>query len=167
MVSPSGIWRKSSKPSTSVNAGNLRNQGLAGGLYQIAIATWVKLNLQCSKGFFPLNSQLPPFLNPLPFRSDTLRRGSKNGQWEGNFPFNVQGCSGQATPQWNQKAKDATSWTALRLQRWLRIRIPLLCPQHTDDHISALSAQLPCGGHPHFHCTSTASGRIDLDSSDG
>jgi hypothetical protein len=47
------------------------------------------------QGFFPLNPWFPPSLNSLPFRSDPLRKRSKNHQWKVKvkFVFKLQGCS--------------------------------------------------------------------------
>jgi hypothetical protein len=51
-IFPSGTWGRSSKPSTAVKAGNLRNQVLAVGLYWTANAVGMELKLECTEAFF-------------------------------------------------------------------------------------------------------------------
>jgi hypothetical protein len=49
----------------SCKAGNLRNWGLAEGLYR---TTWAEPDFSAPRLFFPLNSWLLPSLNSLPFK---------------------------------------------------------------------------------------------------
>jgi hypothetical protein len=96
-------------------------------------------------GFFPLNSQLAHSLNPLPFRSDPLRRGSENAGKE-SFPSSCKDALARATPGWDPKAEGATSWPTLRLQRWQSMEIPPAISNPHRQYLATWPGVLPVSG---------------------
>jgi hypothetical protein len=136
-----------------------------GSLSQTANATWVEPDCHAQLLF-----SLPFNANTTSLQDLTHLRGAlKTASGKESFSSSYKRCSGWDTSQCQPKAGDATTWTTVRLQRWLSLGPSQHCPWQTDNPISYASFMVSLAWEWRSPIASSAPvlplSRIDLDSS--
>jgi hypothetical protein len=131
-----GKLRKSSEPIIAVWQAIWGNSDTRWGIIPHCQCYVGGTRLQCTEAFsFFLSLNTKSLFQDL----TSLRGGLKTASGKESLSSSHKRCSGRGTPWCHPNAEDATSWPALRLQRWLSPGPLQLCPQQIDNQISYAS----------------------------